>query len=194
MTDSVMTERQRELALTALGEITSPRTVGAFLRRDDHEDGAYTLRFANTMPGYIGWEWAVSLAELDAGDPSVLEAELLPTEDALVAPEWVPWSQRLADYLEAQKQAGIDEAAALAQVQAEIEAESGVDPFDDDDDDDDSDDDDAEGESDDDDGEDSEGDEDSEGGEESDDDLDDDDDDDEESDDDLDDHADFEDD
>ena len=139
MTDSVVTERQRELALAALGEITSPRTVGAFLRRDDHEDGAYTLRFANTMPGYIGWEWAVSLAELDAGDPSVLEAELLPTEEALVAPEWVPWSQRLAEYLEAQKQAGIDEAAALAQVQAEIEAESGVDPFDDDDEDDDDD-------------------------------------------------------
>lgn len=135
MSDSVMTQRQRELALAALGEITSPRTVGAFLRREDHEDGAYTLRFANSMPGYIGWEWAVSLAELDAGDPSVLEAELLPTEDALVAPEWVPWSQRLAEYLEAQKQAGIDEAAALAQVQAEIEAESGVDPFDDDDDD-----------------------------------------------------------
>ena len=130
-----MSDRQRELALAALGEITSPRTVGAFLRREDHEDGAYTLRFANTMPGYIGWEWAVSLAELEAGDPSVLEAELLPTEGALLAPEWVPWSQRLAEYLEAQKQAGIDEAAALAQVQAEIEAESGVDPFDDDDDD-----------------------------------------------------------
>lgn len=140
MTHSVMTERQRELALAALGEITSQRTVGEFLRREDHEDGAYTLRFANTMPGYIGWEWAVSLAELDAGDPSVLEAELLPTEDALVAPEWVPWSQRLAEYLEAQKQAGIDEAAALAQVQAEIEAESGVDPFDDDEDEEDDDD------------------------------------------------------
>lgn len=148
MTDSVMTERQRELALAALGEITSPRTVGAFLRRDDHEDGAYTLRFANTMPGYIGWEWAVSLAELDAGDPSVLEAELLPTEDALVAPEWVPWSQHLAEYLEAQKQAGIDEAAALAQVQAEIEAESGVDPFDEDEDDDEVDDGDVDDESD----------------------------------------------
>ena len=133
MSDSVMTDRQRELALAALGEITSPRTVGAFLRREDHADGAYSLRFSNTMPGYIGWEWVVSLAELDAGDPSVLEAELLPTDEALIAPEWVPWSQRLAEYLEAQKQAGIDEAAALAQVQAEIEAESGVDPFDDDD-------------------------------------------------------------
>lgn len=148
MTHSVMTERQRELALAALGEITSQRTVGEFLRREDHEDGAYTLRFANTMPGYIGWEWAVSLAELDAGDPSVLEAELLPTEDALVAPEWVPWSQRLAEYLEAQKQAGIDEAAALAQVQAEIEAESGVDPFDEDEDDDEVDDGDVDDESD----------------------------------------------
>ena len=129
-----LTDLQRERALAVLAEITEPRTVGEFLRREDHEDGAYTLKFACRMPGYVGWEWTVAVAELEAGDPSILEAELIPTEAALVAPEWVPWSQRLAEYLEAQKQAGIDEAAALAQVQAEIEAESGVDPFDDDDD------------------------------------------------------------
>lgn len=152
MTNSLVTDVQRDRALDALREITAPSTIGEFLRRDDHEGGAFTLTFACLMPGYVGWEWTVALAELVPGAPSVLEAELTPTDDALVAPEWVPWSQRLAEYLEAQKQAGIDEAAALAQVQAEIEAESGVDPFDDDDDDADDEADDDSDESDDDDG------------------------------------------
>jgi hypothetical protein len=33
----------------------------------------------------------------------VLELELLPHDGSLIAPDWVPWSQRLAEYKEAQR-------------------------------------------------------------------------------------------
>jgi hypothetical protein len=113
-----LTDLQRSRSLAALAEITRPGSVGDFIGRVDNEDGSYELIFACLLQGYPGWQWTVSLAEVDGDEPTVLEAELLPTEGALVAPDWVPWSQRLAEYLEAQKQAGIDEEAALAQMQA----------------------------------------------------------------------------
>ncbi|MEN9752280.1 MAG: hypothetical protein RLZZ600_1327 [Actinomycetota bacterium] len=119
MLDAGLTELQRTRSLAALAEITRPSSVGNFIGRVDAEDGSYSLLFECLLQGYPGWQWNVSLAEVDGDDPTVLEAELLPTEGALVAPDWVPWSQRLAEYLEAQKQAGIDEEAALAQMQAE---------------------------------------------------------------------------
>ena len=168
MPDAGLTEIQRTRSLAALAEITRPSSVGNFISRVDAEDGSYSLLFECLLDGYPGWQWNVSLAEVDGDEPTVLEAELLPTEGALVAPDWVPWSQRLAEYLEAQKQAGIDEEAALAAMQAaaasdedDLESlddddesedeESDDDESDDDDDSDDEDDDDDEDESDEDD-------------------------------------------
>jgi hypothetical protein len=136
MRNAPLTELQRTRSLAALAEITRPSSVGEYLGRVDGDDGSYALIFACTLDGYPGWHWNVSLAEVDGDDPTVLEAELLPTETALVAPDWVPWSQRLAEYLEAQKQAGIDEEAALAQMQAEAlaaEDDDDLDDFDEDD-------------------------------------------------------------
>lgn len=88
-----------DLALAALHEITPASTVGpaaGYTIEDD--DGAVSLRFANTMPGYPDWFWTVSLAVVDDAEPTVLEVELLPGEGALLAPDWVPWAVRLADY------------------------------------------------------------------------------------------------
>ena len=56
------------------------------------------MLFAATMAGYPGWHWTVSVAELPGEEPTVLEAELLPGDGALLAPDWVPWSERLEDY------------------------------------------------------------------------------------------------
>ena len=42
--------------------------------------------------------WTVSIARVGDDEPTVLEAELLPREGALLAPDWVPWAERLADY------------------------------------------------------------------------------------------------
>jgi len=53
-------------------------------------------RFAATMPGYRGWHWTVTLARVPRGKvATVCEVELLPGDDALLAPAWLPWAERL---------------------------------------------------------------------------------------------------
>ena len=103
------TERQ-SVARAALLEITPAVDVGDFVSETIEDDGVATLLFAATMAGYPGWHWTVSVVELEGEEPTVLEAELLPGEGALLAPDWVPWSDRLEDLRLAQA-----EAAALAE-------------------------------------------------------------------------------
>lgn len=57
---------------------------------------AVTHTFASTLPGYVGWHWAVTVARVPGEDEvSVDEVVLLPGEQALLAPAWVPWHERL---------------------------------------------------------------------------------------------------
>ncbi|MEI3867343.1 DUF3027 domain-containing protein [Microbacterium sp. CCNWLW134] len=105
-----------DLALAALREITPADTIGepADVRVED--DGVVSLRFENRLNGYPGWFWTVSLARVEDAEPTVLEVELLPGDGALLAPEWVPWAVRLAEYQAAQAAAadGDDDADADA--------------------------------------------------------------------------------
>lgn len=103
-----------DLALAALREITPAATIGDPAEYRLEGDGVVSLRFANRLGGYPGWYWTVSLARVPDAEPTVLEVELLPGEGALVAPEWVPWAVRLADYQAAQ--AALAEAAEVAEV------------------------------------------------------------------------------
>lgn len=86
------------LARGALAEITRPAHVGA-LRDITAADDVATVRFATTQGGYPGWVWTVAIAVNPGMEPSVLETELIPAEGALVAPDWVPWADRLEEYL-----------------------------------------------------------------------------------------------
>lgn len=97
-----MPERYEDLARAALLEITPPATVGAYAGSVE-EAGAVSVLFDCAMPGYPGWKWTVSIAQVDDAEPTVLEAELMPAEGALLAPDWVPWSERLAEYKAAQE-------------------------------------------------------------------------------------------
>ena len=90
----------------ALAEITSPESVGAPAGQKDEGDGVVSVFFENTLTGYPGWHWTVSIANLEGQEPSVLETELTPADGALLAPDWVPWSDRLADYKAAQEALG----------------------------------------------------------------------------------------
>jgi Protein of unknown function (DUF3027) len=55
-----------------------------------------THSFAATLPGYLGWHWAVTLARVPGEDSvTVDEVVLLPGDAALLAPAWVPWHERL---------------------------------------------------------------------------------------------------
>ncbi|MFJ2504947.1 DUF3027 domain-containing protein [Microbacterium sp. NPDC087592] len=101
-----------DLALAALGEITPASTVGPAAGYLIEEDGSVSLRFENRLAGYPGWYWTVTVAQVDEEDPTVLELELLPGDGALLAPEWVPWAERLAEYRAHQVE--LAEAAAAA--------------------------------------------------------------------------------
>lgn len=88
----------RDLALSALHEITPAASVGPAAGYLPEVDGVVSLLFENRLGGYPGWYWTVSVAQVGDDEPTVLEAELLPGDGALLAPEWVPWAERLADY------------------------------------------------------------------------------------------------
>jgi len=96
-----------DVARAALLEITPEATIGAPSGQVE-EAGATTVTFQANMSGYPGWHWTVSIATLDDADPSVLEVELMPGNGALLAPDWVPWSERLADYEAAQEALSTD--------------------------------------------------------------------------------------
>ena len=52
--------------------------------------------FECTMPGYRGWSWVVVLVRASrAKAATVAETALLPGEDALLAPAWEPYAERL---------------------------------------------------------------------------------------------------
>jgi hypothetical protein len=125
-----------DLALAALREITPASTVGPAAGYLAEEDGSVSLRFANRLPGYPGWYWTVTVARVDDEEPTVLEVELLPGDGALLAPDWVPWAERLADYRAHQVE--LAEAAAAADDGAAADTDVlDDDVLDDDDDDDD---------------------------------------------------------
>ena len=93
------------LAQRALLEVTSPESVGSVIGHIAEGEHVLSLHFAADLAGDPGWHWSVTLARVDGGEPTVLETELMPGERALLAPEWVPWSERLAEYRAAQEAA-----------------------------------------------------------------------------------------
>ncbi|MDT3330724.1 DUF3027 domain-containing protein [Microbacterium sp. KSW-18] len=95
-----------DLARAALLEVTPEATVGDAAGYQLEDGGVVSLRFANRMAGYPGWFWTVSVAVVEGSDPTVLEVELMPGDGALLAPEWLPWAERLAEYQAAQAASG----------------------------------------------------------------------------------------
>ena len=103
-----------DLALAALREITPASTIGPAAGYLLEEDGSVSLRFENRLPGYPGWYWTVTVARVEDAEPTVLEVELLPNEGALLAPDWGPWAERLAEYRAHQAELA-EQAAAAAE-------------------------------------------------------------------------------
>jgi hypothetical protein len=70
--------------------------VGAHVGVQPEDDASATHLFEADKPGYRGWCWAVTVAFAGPGtEVTVSEVVLLPGPDALVAPNWVPWQQRV---------------------------------------------------------------------------------------------------
>lgn len=80
--------------------------VGEFLAPEE-TDGVWVVRAKSRQAGYPGWMWTVSVTPASDGTFTVTEVHLLPGDDALLSPEWVPWSDRLEEYrrLEAERDA-----------------------------------------------------------------------------------------
>ena len=85
-----------EDAAADLGHSAAADAVGEHLEARAEGAGAITHYFAATHSGYRGWRWSVTVATAGPDDPiSVSEVVLLPGSDALVAPPWVPWQDRV---------------------------------------------------------------------------------------------------
>ncbi len=71
--------------------------AGPYIEAVAEGERLVTHYFECLMPGYRGWRWAVTVARVPRSKHvTVCETVLLPGPDALVAPPWVPWEERVA--------------------------------------------------------------------------------------------------
>ncbi|MFM6980527.1 MAG: DUF3027 domain-containing protein [Micrococcales bacterium] len=115
------------LARQAAIQASNPGAVGNLIERiEEAEPGVVTYKFDSKLKGYVGWHWSVSLF-FENDQVSISEVNLVAGENSILAPQWVPWSERLADYKALQaaleEQAAEEAAAAAAEQQAAAEAE-----------------------------------------------------------------------
>jgi hypothetical protein len=70
--------------------------VGPHLNAVAEAERVVTHFFECTLQGYQGWRWAVTVARAPRSKHvTVCETVLLPGENAMLAPGWVPWHERL---------------------------------------------------------------------------------------------------
>jgi hypothetical protein len=83
-------------ARAAAVELAGEPAVQGFEEVLAEDENSATHYFAAAQPGYRGWRWAVTVATCGPDEPiTVSETVLLPGPDALVAPAWVPWQERV---------------------------------------------------------------------------------------------------
>jgi hypothetical protein len=88
--------RAVDLAREALLELADAADVGDHLGYASEDERVTTHYFACTRDGYRGWRWSVTVARAARQKHvTVDEVVLLPGDDALVAPPWVPWRERI---------------------------------------------------------------------------------------------------
>lgn len=102
----------RAAAVDAHGELAVGDFVGVL---QENQDQVLTYLFASKVKGYPDWTIGATLF-IDGAEATVSEVFLAPGEGSLVAPKWVPWSERLADYKALQ--AALEAEAAAAALEA----------------------------------------------------------------------------
>lgn len=86
-----------DVARAAAVEVAGAATVGEFLGSREEAEVIGTLtsyNFESLQAGYGGWSWSVSLSATD-GVVTVNDVVLLPGGDAIVAPMWTPYRERI---------------------------------------------------------------------------------------------------
>lgn len=85
-----------EVARAALFEQVGESVVGDFEQSLVEDEGVWTHYFSCTQPGYPGWRWAVTIAQpTDQERATIDEVVLLPGGEAITAPAWIPWRERI---------------------------------------------------------------------------------------------------
>ena len=87
-----------ELARSAaIADAGSADLVGADVSVEIDDDGRVeTYLFEAHLAGYKGWRWCVTIAIVDKkSEPTICDVVVLPGPDALLAPEWVAYLDRI---------------------------------------------------------------------------------------------------
>lgn len=85
-----------EQARAALLEEAGDAEIGAHLGARVEGERVATHTFACERPGYRGWQWSVTVVRASrAKTVTVSEVVLVPGPEAIVAPPWVPWRDRI---------------------------------------------------------------------------------------------------
>ena len=124
----------KDVALQGVREIAPAHAIGLVHHVRAEEERLSTHLFECTLPGYRGWFWFATLSRAPRSRvATICEVGLLPGDDALIAPDWVPWADRVrpedleenAEQENAESDAAAEESAELAENKAE-ENESAV--------------------------------------------------------------------
>jgi hypothetical protein len=90
--------QHQSLAEKASKETAPANGIGKFLGTSSEDKDTTNYRFESTLTGYVGWEWNVVIFQAKKSDTAtVSEVVLLPGKGSIVAPSWVPWSERRAE-------------------------------------------------------------------------------------------------
>ena len=77
-------------------EVGGEASVGEHLSFEMNAERLGTHYFACNDAGYVGWRWSVTLTRVPRSRKiTVCEVDLVPGSGALLAPEWLPWEDRL---------------------------------------------------------------------------------------------------
>ena len=88
----------KDLARAALLENAEKREhVGSFISVEfDDDNRVATYLFESHLNGYKGWRWCVTVAKVDEeSQPTICDVVVLPGPDALLAPAWIPYRDRI---------------------------------------------------------------------------------------------------
>ncbi len=85
-----------DLARAAAEEMAGQAGVGEHLGTAADGDRVVTHLFRSLDPAYRGWCWAITVARASRSrHVTVSEGLLLPGDESILAPDWVPWRERL---------------------------------------------------------------------------------------------------
>jgi hypothetical protein len=85
-----------DVARAALLADVDPADVGDHLAAEAEGDRVVTHLFDCRRPGYVGWRWSVTVVRASRQKAvTVAEIVLVPGAEAIVAPTWVPYRERI---------------------------------------------------------------------------------------------------